>query len=297
MPDHVSRPDGFSGQHLVVLPESVIVQMENDPLLRAGFPTATGSFPEAPGHLVERPRGVGEFIIIVCLSGQGWVRLEDRNPVAIQADEVLFIPPWTPHSYGADAENPWSIMWAHCRGKEIPLFVERLGATLGAPVISLPEGALERMGLSEIYQLLEQGYTADNLLASAARLRFFLAEFNRFRLPEHPGARSTDEGVQKTIHWMSHHLNRRAKLTELAHLAGLSVPHYCTMFRRKTGFAPIDYFLRLKIQRACQLLDTTAARVEEIAVKVGCDDPYYFSRLFKKVVGRSPRAYRDIPKG
>ena len=297
MPDHVSRPEGFSGQHLVVLPESVIFQMENDPLLRAGFPTATGSFPEAPGHLVERPHGVGEFIVIVCLSGEGWVRLEGRNPVSVQAGEVLFIPPSTPHSYGADAEKPWSIMWVHCRGIEIPIYVERLGVTISAPVVFMPEGALERMGLSEIYQLLERGYTADNLLASAARLRFFLAEFNRLRLPEHPGARSTEEGVQKTMHWMSCHLDHPVTLPELAHLAALSVPHYCTMFRRKTGFAPIDYFLRLRIQRACQLLDTTAMRIEEIAANVGCDDPYYFSRLFKKLMGRSPRDYRKIPKG
>jgi AraC-like DNA-binding protein len=91
--------------------------------------------------------------------------------------------------------------------------------------------------------------------------------------------------------------NRRAVLAELAREAGLSVPHYSAMFSRRTGLAPIDYFLRLKIQRACQLLETTAMLVEEVAAAVGCDDPFYFFRLFKKIMGHSPRAYRNIQKG
>lgn len=271
--------------------------MQRDPLLRAVFPTATGYFPAAPGHLVARPHGIEELIMIVCLSGKGWVRFEGRNPVMIQADEALFIPSWTSHSYGAQAQEPWSIMWAHCRGDDIPLFLELLGVTAAAPLVCMPEGAFEHLGFAELYQRLEQGYTAANLLASAARLRFIFAEINRLRLSEHPGARSAEEGVAKTIRWMSRHFDRRASLPELAQMAGLSVPHYCTVFRRKTGFSPIDYFLRKKIQRACELLNTTGMRIEDIGGTIGCDDPYYFSRLFKKVTNLSPRAYRKIPKG
>lgn len=80
-------------------------------------------------------------------------------------------------------------------------------------------------------------------------------------------------------------------------MAGLSVPHYSALFRRRTGYAPMDYFLRLKIQRAGQLLDTSALRVAEVASEVGCDDAFYFSRLFKKITGQSPRDYRNVPKG
>jgi AraC-like DNA-binding protein len=297
VPEAGFRPEGFSGQHRVVLPESVLLQMQRDPLLRAGFPTATGYFPEAPGHLVERPHGVGELIVIVCLSGEGWVRFGNRKPIAVRANEALFIPPWTPHSYGADAAQPWSIMWVQCRGNDIPLFLELLGVTLAAPLICMPEGGFDRIGFAELYQLLEQGYTEANLLSSATHLRFILAEISRLRLPEHPGARSTEEVVARTMNWMSRNLDRPATLADLAQMAGLSVSHFCAVFRRKTGFAPMDYFLRAKIQRACQLLDTTELRIEAVAAAIGAEDPYYFSRFFKKVIGLSPRAYRKIPKG
>lgn len=53
----------------------------------------------------------------------------------------------------------------------------------------------------------------------------------------------------------------------------------------------------MKMQRAGQLLDLTDWSVKEIAGAVGLSDPYYFSRLFKKMMGCSPTAYRGIPKG
>jgi AraC-like DNA-binding protein len=47
------------------------------------------------------------------------------------------------------------------------------------------------------------------------------------------------------------------------------------------------------MQHACRLLDTTAEPVKRIAAQVGYDDPHYFSRLFKRVLGVSPQRYRQ----
>ncbi|RME70993.1 MAG: AraC family transcriptional regulator, partial [Verrucomicrobia bacterium] len=55
---------------------------------------------------------------------------------------------------------------------------------------------------------------------------------------------------------------------------------------------PLDYFNRLKVQRACELLATTTLSIAEIAEQLGFDDPYYFSRLFRKIMGMAPRVYR-----
>jgi AraC-like DNA-binding protein len=83
---------------------------------------------------------------------------------------------------------------------------------------------------------------------------------------------------------------------QMAAAAGLSIPHYSDLFRRATGYPPVEHFLRLKIQRACQLLDTTELRVNEVAAAVGSTDPFYFSRFFRKITGQSPRAYRQVVK-
>jgi AraC-like DNA-binding protein len=59
----------------------------------------------------------------------------------------------------------------------------------------------------------------------------------------------------------------------------------------------MDYFIRLRMHKACQLLDTTSLNVKEIANSVGYEDPLYFSRVFKAVVELTPTQYRLINKG
>ena len=55
----------------------------------------------------------------------------------------------------------------------------------------------------------------------------------------------------------------------------------------------MDYFIHLKVQKASSLLLLSRMTIREIALIVGYEDPYYFSRLFKKVVGISPTAVRQ----
>jgi AraC-like DNA-binding protein len=56
--------------------------------------------------------------------------------------------------------------------------------------------------------------------------------------------------------------------------------------------SPLDYFIHLKLQRACVLLYATEIKVKEIALELGYGDPFHFSRLFKKNMRSSPNQYR-----
>ena len=69
------------------------------------------------------------------------------------------------------------------------------------------------------------------------------------------------------------------------------------LFKKKTGHSPLTYFNLLKIQQSCQLLDTTDMKINQICYKIGIEDTYYFSRLFSKIMGMSPREYRKSKKG
>ena len=72
---------------------------------------------------------------------------------------------------------------------------------------------------------------------------------------------------------------------------------YVELFKQQTGYAPIDYFIRLRMHRACQFLDNTGMSVKAIATTLGYEDPLYFSRLFRTVNEASPIAYRRMRKG
>ena len=74
----------------------------------------------------------------------------------------------------------------------------------------------------------------------------------------------------------------------------LSASHFSSLFRKATGMSPMDYFIHLKLQKACLLLYSSDTKIKKIAHTIGYDDPYYFSRLFKKYLNISPDQYRVL---
>ena len=91
---------------------------------------------------------------------------------------------------------------------------------------------------------------------------------------------------------MNKKIDYMMSLEEIAKSVNLSSSHFSALFKKKTGFSPIEYYNHLKIQKACQYLLFTDLRVKEISYKLGINDPYYFSRLFSKVMGMAPNDYR-----
>ena len=100
--------------------------------------------------------------------------------------------------------------------------------------------------------------------------------------------------IEQSIAYMREHLNQPLQVAELAHTAHTSPSHFFVLFKRWAGDSPIGYFIRLRMQRACQQLATTNLSIKEIAAELGYEDPFYFSRLFKSVHGVAPSDYRSM---
>ena len=91
---------------------------------------------------------------------------------------------------------------------------------------------------------------------------------------------------------MQQNLSNTLTLNDIAQSACLSVSFFSRKFKQDTGYAPIEYFNYLRIQKSCQLLHFSKLRINEVALQIGIDDPFYFSRLFKQQMGISPVNYR-----
>src|ERR1035437_9375719 len=98
--------------------------------------------------------------------------------------------------------------------------------------------------------------------------------------------------IEQSIAYMAQHLDQPLQVATLAALANISPSHFFALFKRRIGSAPMDYFTRLRMQRACRLLERTTLSVKEIASELGYDDPFYFSRVFKSVNRLAPSDYR-----
>jgi len=87
--------------------------------------------------------------------------------------------------------------------------------------------------------------------------------------------------------------NNNFELDEALKTIPLSRDHFRRIFKAETGRNPLEYLTEKRITHAMQLMESGFDTVKEIAAMVGFDDPYYFSRVFRKVTGKSPSKWME----
>jgi AraC family transcriptional regulator, arabinose operon regulatory protein len=290
------KAEGFSGQRIVVLPPGVVAAALKHPLLRNLLPTDVGFFPKAGGHFMKRSTGVDQSVLIYCVKGLGWCEIGGERH-KIQPGDLLALPPGTPHTYEADDAHPWTIFWVHFKGDSASSLLTELEISRAKPVLWLGENPKLLVLFEELLEVLEHGYASSQLLYASQILTYLVGLTVWIH---HRGSEENPTATQKvaqSIDYMKQHLDQPASAASFAAVANLSESHYRSLFRRQTCYAPMDYYIRLRMHKACQLLDTTNLSVKEIARLVGYKDALYFSHAFKTVIELSPSQYRLQHKG
>jgi AraC family transcriptional regulator of arabinose operon len=290
------KAEGFSGQRIVVLPRGVVAAALKQPLLGNLLPTDIGFYPKAKGHFIKRLEGIDQSIFIYCIKGQGWFEV-DENRYEIHPGELLVIPPGTPHTYGTNDNQPWTIYWTHIKGENNLSLLAEMGITKVKPILWLGEEPELLALFEELLDIMEHGYADSRLLYASHVLTHLIGLMIWASHRSSGGNLNTTQKVAQSIAYMKQHLDQSTTVATFAAMANLSESHYRSLFKHQTGYAPMDYFIRLRIHKACQLLDTTDLSVKEIAHLTGFQDAFYFSRAFKTVVELSPANYRLQNKG
>jgi AraC family transcriptional regulator of arabinose operon len=286
------KRQGFEGQRLIVLPKKITADfLTRDVITRQIYITDIGYYPKARFHYIHRSTGIGQHILIYCEEGSGWVEM-NKQRVAVSPAQFIAIPAGAPHAYGSDEKNPWTIYWIHFKGEMAAFIVDLiLQRSKGQkPHLSFNENRQKLF--EEIYSNLEKGYGMDNLRYVNMIFYHFLSSLlyeEKFNSVENKKEKNV---IDDTILLMQQKLQLIVPLNEFAQSAGLSVSHFSAVFREKTGYAPIEYFNQLKIQKACQYLLFTSMTIKETAGQMGIQDQYYFSRMFSRLMGLSPTEYR-----
>lgn len=293
MPKEIHKKrDGFVGQKAITLP-AIIEKDETDPILQNLMITDIGYYPNAHDHYRSRTKGIDQHVFIYCVNGNGWCKMGGKE-YQIRNDEYLVIPAKTAHVYAADKDNPWTIYWLHFKGSFSPAIVQELYERLEKKGNYIRYSEKRIKIFDELFDNLERGTAKQNLAFISLGLGYFLSSFlyqECFNLNETNQVK--DNPVELSISYMKQKVALLLSLKELAETANLSPSHYSYLFKQYTGYSPIEYFNRLKIQKACEWLQFTEMNINEISYKLGIDDGFYFSRLFKKTMGTSPRHYRQ----
>ena len=287
----VSIRHGFRGERLVVVPRAVVRDALDRPVTRRLTVTDAGWFPHAAGHARIRPQGTAAAIVIVCVAGSGWAEVAGA-PHRVGAGTALVIPAGVAHTYGASEKSPWTIWWCHVAGGDVSDLVGASGASPTRPLVTLrhPERAVAL--LDEIVTTLERDQSVARLLGASGAAWKLLTQIATDELTPAAG-----DPLQRAMAFLAERLDSSVPVSELAALVGVSPSHLGALFRRATGGGVLAHQTALRMARARQLLDTTAVPINEIAREVGYDDPFYFSRHFRRLHEASPTEYRERDKG
>ncbi len=290
------KTEDFSGQRMIILPNNIIKHLSNNDISKYSYVTDIGYFPDAKDHFRKREQGSMQNILIYCVKGTGWISVRSER-FRMTKDQYCFIPKHTPHTYASGTDNPWTIYWIHFSGEKADSFVSG-DFILPTPMMDSEDYREERIKIfDEIFYSLESDYTENNLEYAGIVLMHLLAtfkfeqQFAKIRNPQY------EDATTMAITYMKRMIGQKIRLEEIAGHCGLSVSHFCMIFKENTSQTPIEYMNNLRVQKACQLLDLTTQRINEISAVLGFSDPFYFTRVFKKSIGQSPVQYRKHISG
>lgn len=270
-------------------PAFMVEKLSRHPLTKDCYPTAMGFYPEASRHRMQRERH-DDNLVLYCTAGKGRLTAGGWSG-EIRPGWIILLPQGLAHAYEADADKPWTLYWVHFQGNSTGVFLQYLGYREGRPVTEAGLSPLLVGAFTSLMEVRRTGYSTRAFINASNHLRHLLTQMS-MEVSAAQGRLQPGFQLDHLQAYMLENLDHTLSLEDLAAVAKMSKYHFSNRYKALTGYSPIKHFLNMKMEHACYLLDASELSVGEIARSLGYDDPLYFSRLFRKIIGISPRGYR-----
>lgn len=286
---------GFKGERLIVIPHSFTELMVDSPLSADLYLVSIGYVSKAIFHRVSfkaRPDG---YLLLYCTNGEGVIHtLEGSYNIAI--NQVVIVKLQSEVTIESDSANPWTIYWTTFCGAKADIYSTHITCPKSIPPETYSR-IEERTELFEsIYATLDTTLSIERLTYANALLNSFILSFIYVDIFRESKPQDESHQIESLInsatHYMSENIERRVTLKELADFVGYSESYFYRKFIEAFEIPPIEYFNRLKINKASIYLIKTNMSIVQIATKMGFSSADYFSRLFKKQVGITATEFR-----
>lgn len=273
-----------------VIPQSVQKRMNQHPLCKNLFLTEIGFEGDTSFRPFRKHTAGNHCLLVYVAKGAGWYSVKGKT-YQVSENDFFALSHEIPVRLGSSREEPWSIYWAYFSGSQAPSILQHL---MGKNNFS-PRQAKPLVGriaqFNDILHHLELMENIENLVYANSRFYSFLCSFRLTVLSSRKHAKK--DGVIQSIEYMRENIHGNVTLKDLAKAAGLSVSHYCALFKQKTMQSPLNLYTSMKVQRACQMLQNRDQTIKSIAYSLGFFDQYHFSKVFKQVMGASPKHFKS----
>jgi len=233
-------------------------------------------------ELVFFTRGKGSIVI-------------DQKKYPVKEGMLFYICPDVLHTIDLHSEEPVGVLTVHFSYAQVS-FNDSKWAIKGEVKMLPLHPALELQDyyhIEDIFKKLVESWNAKlpgyEFITKTWLHQLLIAIFQNARKQNQNY--STSLKVEKIIEYMHQNINNRVTLTELSEMVHLSSFYLSRAFRNTTGYSVIEYFNKMKIDKAKELIIEGDKKVKEVAQALGFTDEFYFSRIFKKIEGISPSEF------
>ncbi len=273
---------------MTVLPRPRVQRALGEPGTGSLVVTDAGFFPHALHHGRQRRMPQQAVIVLICVRGSGWVEAAGER-TTVGPGQVVLIPPGIAHHYEADDDDPWTLWWFHVEGRLVAEWC-RLAGLRSAPSVRDLDDPAEAAGLvQEILTRLRTDTTSANILAAAGVAWHLLT----LLLIHRARPSSSVDAIESAAAYLREHYASAMTVAQVAARTSLSTSHFAALFRDRIGQSVHSYIVDVRMSKAREMLDLSSASIGDVAAAVGYDDPFYFSRQFRKTHGMTPTAYRS----
>ncbi|MFS0724807.1 AraC family transcriptional regulator [Paenibacillus sp. 1P07SE] len=246
-----------------------------------------------PGH--SWGPGVKDHYKIHYVSSGKGTFLCDGKEYTISPGDGFLICPDTPCTYKADGDDPWSYSWVAFSGMHAQTYLKRAGLSRSQPVFHCAGDAdvQIRSCFANMLEASRYEHSRDMKLLSA--LYAFLGiiiDHVGAKTPEEYAANVKEHYIYQAVNFIETNYSHSINIEDLARELNLNRKYMSKLFKEIVGVTPQNYLIRYRMERAAELMKNTTLSIGEIAQSVGYPDQLLFSRMFKKVMGASPRDHR-----
>jgi AraC-like DNA-binding protein len=236
----------------------------------------------------EKGRALQEYALVYITHGRGLFENETGQK-ALRGGDLILLRPGQWHRYRPDPETGWHEYWICFNGHIANHLFESSRFPENPPVLSV--------GYNEqITRLFVQAQELAGEMPRAFQARIAAHIMHILALAQaaqSPGTSVDEELVRRIRCALTEHLEENIRMEDVAANLHVGYAKFRRAFKAHTGLTPGQYHLQLRIGRAKDLLTGTDLPVKQIALQLGFESPFYFSRIFKKKTGHAPQEWRN----
>ena len=234
--------------------------------------------------------GLMSYLCFIVLDGEGSLTYEGRQYKLKQGD-CVFIDCQKPYSHST-SEKFWSLAWCHFYGSSMPLVYEKYKERGGLPIFHPDNINVFKEILQQLYMLAgSSDYVRDMRINESLSVLLTLLMQESWN-PDNSAISKKRMELVSVKNYMDEHYIEKITLDDLEAQFFINKYYLLKIFKETYGVTISNYLISRRITRAKQLLRFTQMTIDEVGCAVGMDGAGYFSRMFKKSEGISPKEYR-----